>query len=97
MNFPPRGCHPQTELNILDRRQGILLCVESAELVEHRPAYRATTRPERRGTFIGLLVDVVVHEVLVLRQKIAPRRRRIVGPEQRGELWIAIKFLLNQP
>src|SRR5713101_7615825 len=94
--FFPGSCQPVTQLDVLDRWVAIATGVESPGLNESLSAHRTPAGPESNRSLAGLEVHVAVHQVLVLREKITPRRFVVVGAEHRCELRIVREILLDK-
>src|SRR5919197_539472 len=77
------GREPQAELDVLDRRGRIALCIEARK---RRAADRAEAGPERLRPAGALLVHVVVEEVAETRDERRVGRIVVVGAEERVEL-----------
>jgi hypothetical protein len=60
---------PETERNILDRRRCVGHLIKSAQIKKCAFPDRATAGPEGRRHFAGGLMNVVMHQVLELRNK----------------------------
>ena len=73
-----------SELDVLDRRRSVPLGIEAPDIEEHVTADGAETRPERRRTTRGLLVDVMVQEVAKARNG-ARRLGRVVVRAKDGD------------
>lgn len=70
------------------------MAVETADFLKNRTPYGPAARPEGESRFLTCLVDVVVQQVAVLRQKIRLRRGGIVGTKQGSRLWILLELAL---
>src|SRR5215469_1166911 len=75
-----------SELNIFDRGPRILPQVESAQFLEQVFTNGATPCPKADCIFAGVLVNVMVDEVLVLREKVWLGRRLIIRPKNGCQL-----------
>jgi len=78
------------QLDVLDRGTAVRR-IEAAELEEDLAADGPATGPERGGLTPRGLVDVVVEEVLVLRDKVWRCRPRVVGPEESAECRLVLE------
>src|SRR3970040_466746 len=93
---PAGGAQAPAELDVLDRRVLVALDVESADREKSAAPPDAATGPERRCLFGPFLMIEVVHEVLVLGQKVACGRGVVVGAEDGDHAGIA-ESLSNDP
>ena len=76
---------PVAELDVLDAGAAVALGVEAAVAQKHIPAHGAAAAPKARRLLGAVLVDVVVEEILDLRQEIRCAWRVVVRAEQRGQ------------
>ena len=83
---------PRTELDVLNAGSAIA-GVEPFQFHECRTSYAAAPRPKRRGVAITALMNVVVQQVLVLRNQIRARRSRIVRTEHGRDVRIRFECL----
>src|SRR5205823_500475 len=79
------------QVDVLDAWTPIPHRVESASVEKYLPPNGAAAAPERRGTFVAVLVHEVVQQVAVLREEIGRRRRLVVRPERRRQVGFAIE------
>src|SRR5678815_3482734 len=74
------GCtDPGAELDIFNGRTSVALRIEAAKGAEYLTPYGATAAPKGADLSLAILVDVVVEQILVLREKVRCGRSVIVG------------------
>src|SRR6478672_3513369 len=92
---PPERSEPPTELDVLDRRPGIPLLVESSRRHEGAPADGADARPERAQLTRRATVDGVVEEIAERGHGADRHDRVVVGAEERNEAGVTRERLAD--
>ena len=81
------------KVDIFNARQPVGVSIEAAQRQKRRQPDCAAASPEGGRLPMGVLVDVVVEQVLVLRQEVRCRRRVVVGAEARLQGRVSQKSL----
>src|ERR1041385_8404986 len=76
------------ELDVLDRWLGVTLLIEPTDFLERVPTDRATTGPEGRSFRAAALMDEMMQQVAILRDRASGAGVRVVRTEDgRGTRW----------
>src|SRR5438552_3922925 len=93
----PSRTDPGAQLDIFDGRTTVALRIKAAKRQEELTPYGATAAPEGADLAITVLVDIVVEQILVLREKVRRGGSVIVGTHHRVKRRIGSEPLGEAP
>jgi hypothetical protein len=85
---------PQSKFNVLDAGTGVIVGIET-EALKNIASYGTTSCPECCRFRVRVLMDVMVDEVLILREETWLCRRSIVRPKNCSEVTVLFEVVGN--